>query len=164
MEGIPLHAWSEKVFRCIGECFGQVLEVDDDSVTKRRVDRARVKVLCDVHQAIHGTVTMEVGGVRFQVLIRFEEVSEAISPSFDQLGGCSGSVSLVVVLDRWTEVLGPSFQVSWIRMTGIPLHAWYEKVFRCIGECFGQVLEVDDDFVTQRRVDCARMKVLCHVH
>lgn len=65
MEGIPLHAWSEKVFRCIGECFGQVLEVDDDSVTKRRVDRARVKVLCDVHQAIHGTGTMEVGGVRF---------------------------------------------------------------------------------------------------
>lgn len=31
----------------------------------------------------------EVEGVRFQVLIRFEEVGEAISPSFGQLGGCS---------------------------------------------------------------------------
>lgn len=27
--------------------------------------------------------------MRFQVLIRFEEVGEAISPSFGQLGGCS---------------------------------------------------------------------------
>lgn len=58
-------------------------------------------------------------------------------------------------LDRWTEVLGPSLQVSWIRMEGIPLYAWSETVFRCIGELFGQVLEVDADSAFQRKVDCS---------
>lgn len=56
-------------------------------------------------------------------------------------------------LDRWTEVLGPSLRPAWIRLEGIPFHARSKKIFRCIGECFGQVLEVDEDFVLLRKVD-----------
>ena len=47
-------------------------------------------------------------------------------------------------LDRWMEVLGPVLHPTWIRLVGILLHAWDEKVFRCLGNCLGVVMEIDD--------------------
>lgn len=47
-------------------------------------------------------------------------------------------------LDRWTEVLGLSLKSCWVRMEGIPLHAWSEDAFRCLGGCLGQVVEIDE--------------------
>lgn len=38
MEGIPLHAWSESTFRCLKGSLGQLVEVDEDAILKRRVD------------------------------------------------------------------------------------------------------------------------------
>lgn len=63
-------------------------------------------------------------------------------------------------LDRWTEILGPSIRPCWIRMEGVCLHAWSEKVFQAIEECFGRVVQVDDDVKLKRKVDVDRVQVL----
>ena len=42
--------------------------------------------------------------------------------------------SIVRRIDRWTEVLGPVLNPYWIRLEGIPLHTWDERVFLCLGE------------------------------
>lgn len=56
-------------------------------------------------------------------------------------------------LDRWMEVLGPSLKPCLVRMEGIPLHAWSEDTFRCLGGCLGQVVEIDEAGLLKRRVD-----------
>lgn len=34
-------------------------------------------------------------------------------------------------LDRWTEVLGPTRRLCWVRMKGIPLHVWGPTLRLC---------------------------------
>lgn len=58
--------------------------------------------------------------------------------------------SIVRRIDRWTEVLGPLLHPYWIHLEGIRLHAWDERVFLRLGECFGVVMEVDEE-AKQRR-------------
>eukprot|EP00268_Persea_americana_P060228 TRINITY_DN7477_c1_g1_i5.p1 TRINITY_DN7477_c1_g1~~TRINITY_DN7477_c1_g1_i5.p1 ORF type:complete len:335 (-),score=59.40 TRINITY_DN7477_c1_g1_i5:653-1657(-) len=67
---------------------------------------------------------------------------------------------LVRQLDQWTEVLGPALHPVWVRLRGIPLHAWDEKVFHRLGECLGMVMEIDKEAVCQQRVDRVRVLIL----
>lgn len=60
-------------------------------------------------------------------------------------------------LDRWTELLGLALRLCWVRMEGIPLHAWSENIFQRLGECVGQVVEIDEDALFRRRVDVLRV-------
>lgn len=99
MEGIPLHAWSEKVIRCLGECFGQVMEVKDKSVSQRRVDRACVKVLCDSQRMLPRIVALEVEGVQFPVMVRFKEAEDQRFTSPAKIGGRPGGVSPEIAAD-----------------------------------------------------------------
>lgn len=99
MEGIPLHAWSEKVIRCLGECFGQVLEVKDKSVSQRRVDHACVKVLCDSQRMLPRMVAPEVEGVQFPMMVRFEEAEDQRFTSPAKIGGCLGAVLPEIAAD-----------------------------------------------------------------
>jgi len=46
---------------------------------------------------------------------------------------CCLNDTVIQRLDRWTDVLGPVLQPSWIEMEGIPLHAWDERVFSHLG-------------------------------
>lgn len=47
MVGVPLHAWDEKVLRCLGVCLGVVMEVDDEAKHKQRFDKIRILILRD---------------------------------------------------------------------------------------------------------------------
>lgn len=58
------------------------------------------------------------------------------------------------------EVLGPNLHSCWIRLVGIPLHAWSEEVFNQVGSCIGQVLEFDEDAKLMSRFDGVRLKIL----
>jgi hypothetical protein len=42
--GIPLHAWGTATFRTLVKNCGTFLEVDDETLTKKRLDVARVKI------------------------------------------------------------------------------------------------------------------------
>lgn len=56
-------------------------------------------------------------------------------------------------LDRWTEAIGPVLNPVWVRLEGIPLHAWHERVFARIGECLGVVMEVDEEAKNKNRIN-----------
>lgn len=71
-EGIPLHAWSEEVFRRIGDCLGQVVAVDEAATLKRRVNILRLQALIDQRRSIPRSVALDVEGVRFFVQITVE--------------------------------------------------------------------------------------------
>lgn len=52
----------------------------------------------------------------------------------------------MVILQRWEPTLSPSFSSLipfWIKVQGIPIHLWTEKITRKIGEDFGFVEKVD---------------------
>lgn len=52
-----------------------------------------------------------------------------------------------VAIDRWMEVIGSPPPLQWIRFHGVPLQAWREGVFRLLGDCLGQMVEVDSKTV-----------------
>lgn len=64
------------------------------------------------------------------------------------------------LMDRWAEVLGLNLRPSWIRMIGIPLHAWIEKVLQCLGDCIVQVMQLDDNAISEGESTLLKCKCL----
>ena len=62
--------------------------------------------------------------------------------------------------NRWSEVLGPNLKPIWVRLVGIPLHAWDAMVFHRSGDCLGVVLETDEEANRKQRVDRVRVLIL----
>ena len=73
---------------------------------------------------------------------------------------CASSDSIFRRVDRWTEVLGPVLKPEWIQLEGVPLHTWDERVFTCLGECLGTVMEVDTKAKQRKRMDMVRVLIL----
>lgn len=65
-----------------------------------------------------------------------------------------------VVLDRWLEVIASPPSPRWVKVSGVPLHAWREGVFSLIGDCLGQTLAVDQDTISKEILTHGRVKVL----
>lgn len=63
-------------------------------------------------------------------------------------------------MDRWMEVLGAQLQPSVIRLECIPLHAWDESVFKCLGDCLRVVMEIDDAAKQKKRIDKVHLLIL----
>ena len=45
MKGVPVHVWSESVFRKLGDCLGRTLKVDKKTIDKESLVFRRVKVM-----------------------------------------------------------------------------------------------------------------------
>ena len=58
------------------------------------------------------------------------------------------------------EVLGPVLRPTWVRLEGIPLHAWDERVFHSLGECLGVLMEIDDEATKKITLDKVRLLIL----
>lgn len=59
------------------------------------------------------------------------------------------SSSPFLALDRWMQVIGAPPSPRWVRILGVPLHAWRVGVFRLLGDCIGQTLEVDQATISE---------------
>lgn len=57
-------------------------------------------------------------------------------------------------------MLGPVLKPEWIQLEGVPFHAWDERVFTCLGECLGIVMEVDTKAKQRKRIDMVRVLIL----
>lgn len=71
-----------------------------------------------------------------------------------------GSSSPFVAIDRWMEeIRSPPFP-RWVRMSGVPMHAWRERIFRLLGDCLGYTVEVKQDTISKEVLIHGRVKVL----
>ena len=58
-----------------------------------------------------------------------------------------GDPSPFNVLERWMECLGHHPCPCWIKIKGLPLHAWHEDVFKLLGGCLGSAVEIDEKII-----------------
>lgn len=63
-------------------------------------------------------------------------------------------------IDRSTEVLGPMVEPIWVRLEGIPLHAWAPEVFQLLGNCLGSVVQTDEAAISRTQLDAIPVKIL----
>jgi hypothetical protein len=63
-------------------------------------------------------------------------------------------------IHRWSEPDAKYERGVWVRVYGVPIHAWNEKFFRlCVGDV-GRFIRVDDCTVDKARLDYVRILVL----
>lgn len=48
----------------------------------------------------------------------------------------------------------------WVRLEGIPLHAWALEVFQLLGGCSGLVVQLDEAVVSRSRLDAVHLRIL----
>lgn len=73
MEGIPRHAWDERVFSHLGECLKVVLEIDEEAKKKLRTDRIRIIILRDPQRQLPPKLDLEVEGNQLCIGISIAE-------------------------------------------------------------------------------------------
>jgi hypothetical protein len=61
--------------------------------------------------------------------------------------------------ERWERKATPFQRGAWVRLYGVPLHAWNEKFFKlCVFDC-GRFLRADNYTVEKDRLDFARVLI-----
>lgn len=55
------------------------------------------------------------------------------------------SSSPFFALEKWMECPGYPPRPCWLKINGVPLHAWPEDVFNLLGGCLGRTVEVDEN-------------------
>lgn len=45
-KGVPLHAWKKRTFGLQGKCLGQIVQIEECTLTKEELRHGRVKVQC----------------------------------------------------------------------------------------------------------------------
>lgn len=66
--GLPLHLWSQKIFKIIGEYCGGRIETEEETTLRNHVKWARVKV-CGDRSNIPKEVKIKNGGVLYSMQI-----------------------------------------------------------------------------------------------
>ena len=93
--GIPLQAWDTKYFRHTLAAMGDLVEIDDDTKEKRRLDRARVLLKTPWRPTINHMVEVHISDECFKVFV----VEETRGGSFhyqrrrSSMGGSSDDIS-----------------------------------------------------------------------
>ncbi|KAK3198135.1 hypothetical protein Dsin_021550 [Dipteronia sinensis] len=77
--GVPLIFWNEEFFNKLGRLIGEVLDVEEDTLLRRRVDRGRILALVPHNQLCPRKVKVEVDRDPFAVNV-FRNHHRLISP------------------------------------------------------------------------------------
>jgi hypothetical protein len=59
----------------------------------------------------------------------------------------------------WLPSLYVDRREMWVRVLGIPLHAWGENLFKEIGRKYGEFLDFDESTASRAKLDVARIKL-----
>ncbi|KAK2434439.1 zinc finger CCCH domain-containing protein [Trifolium repens] len=59
----------------------------------------------------------------------------------------------------WLPSLYVDRRETWVRVLGIPLHAWGENLFKEIGRKYGEFLDFDESTASRAKLDVARLKI-----
>ncbi|GLT60494.1 hypothetical protein SLA2020_332580 [Shorea laevis] len=105
----------------------------------------------------NGFTTLKItpmGGCK--VLIQSEEKSQTtnfIENEKAQWSKWFGRVKL------WGHLTSPEQRLAWIRITGLPLHAWNQKALGKIGNFLGSFIKVDEFTLNKECLDAARILI-----
>ena len=73
LEEIPLQVWHEKFFAFLGNSWGKLVCIDDNTIKRKRFDIARLLVSVESWLSIPSSVNVNVRGIDFKILIIVEE-------------------------------------------------------------------------------------------
>ncbi|MCI04753.1 hypothetical protein A2U01_0025800, partial [Trifolium medium] len=59
----------------------------------------------------------------------------------------------------WSPLCYADRRDTWVKVYGIPLHVWGEKLFKVIGGKYGDFLDFDEATASRARLDVARIKI-----
>ncbi|KAK1551104.1 hypothetical protein Q3G72_030259 [Acer saccharum] len=71
--GIPLCYWSSEFFVKLGWVIGEPLLVDEDTISRKRLDKGRILVLVQQQEMVSSKVKVDVGRGSFSVMVKEEE-------------------------------------------------------------------------------------------
>lgn len=66
---------------------------------------------------------------------------------------------LFISVNRWLPNMVATHRRIWLRVYGLPMHAWDEQSFKKLGNLFGEFLDFDDESINASRLDMARVLV-----
>lgn len=69
IHGLPIHVWEERVFKKLGALFGDCVDFEEATITRRRFDRALIKVSTGRMSFIDEVVRVKVVGAVFDVFV-----------------------------------------------------------------------------------------------
>lgn len=95
-----------KGFPLIGECLGVVLEMDEDSKTKKRLDRIQMLIWMDPQKLLPKSLAMDVDGFRFHININ-EEADQMMPDSCcwnPQVLNCSFQGNVMLEINHQNSV------------------------------------------------------------
>ncbi|MCI34849.1 hypothetical protein A2U01_0056070, partial [Trifolium medium] len=59
----------------------------------------------------------------------------------------------------WSPSVYADRRDTWVKVFGIPLHAWGENLFKGIGGIYGEFLDFDEETASRSKLDVARIKI-----
>ncbi|GAB2269001.1 hypothetical protein Dimus_003930 [Dionaea muscipula] len=111
--GVLVHAWNSRTFTAIGQHWGEVIRIKDDTVNSSRFDIEKVKVFMNNSDVINHHMQLVVGFKTFTIRIAEEQAVFICNSDFrcqcachtvDLNSGGRGSVSTDEVTDNGTDV------------------------------------------------------------
>lgn len=72
-------------------------------------------------------------------------------------GECLGNV--FSKLKPWEPEMVPRVTTGWLRVIGVPVHAWGEEFFHFISQLVGKLVHLDEDTSIKTRLDVGRVLV-----
>lgn len=80
LSGVPLQAWREGIFRLLGDCLGQTLELDPRMRSKKIISHGRIKVLLGKVNKLSKQIPLLVRDLQTYVLAEVDADSYGVWP------------------------------------------------------------------------------------
>lgn len=80
IHGIPLHVWDEPLFKQIGSLFGRFIDFDEGTISRHRLDVARIQVVTTKRGLIDDVINLKVMGAVFGLWVVEEGGGRRWSP------------------------------------------------------------------------------------
>ncbi|GAB2285441.1 hypothetical protein Dimus_019892 [Dionaea muscipula] len=80
--GVPIHAWNASTFSTIGQCWGEVIQIEEDTVKSARFDVGEVKIFTTHSLGINNQMKLMVGLLSFNIRVAEEQATFICNSDF----------------------------------------------------------------------------------
>jgi hypothetical protein len=109
------------------------------------------------HFRMDGYINLKICSLGYRKILLWSDTKGELKEVIESVGWWCSLFERVV---PWSPLLVSSNRATWIRVFGVPLHAWGVDLFRAVAFKFGRFIEVDDRTKKMDLCDFARVRVL----